>query len=99
MNRPPRRSSLLPYTTLFRSLVVGTGFVYVLVGGPGLCYDDLVATALACAVASGIGLYVGSRRVGMAALRDRADRDRKSTRLNSSHANTSYALFCLKTSA
>jgi signal transduction histidine kinase len=55
-------------------IVVGTGLVYVLVGGPGLGYDDLVATALACAVASGVGLYVGSKRSSMEALEDRAER-------------------------
>jgi signal transduction histidine kinase len=55
-------------------IVVGTGLVYVLVGGPGLGYDDLVATALACAIASGVGLYVGSKRASMEALEERAER-------------------------
>ncbi len=61
-------------------LVVGTGFVYVLAGGPGLGYDDLVATALACAIAGGTGLYVGSKRSSMDALEERAarlDRERE----------------------
>jgi signal transduction histidine kinase len=52
----------------------------VLAGGPGLEYDDLAATALACAIASGVGLYVGSKRLTMAALRERAeqlDRERE----------------------
>jgi signal transduction histidine kinase len=55
-------------------IVVGTGLVYVLVGGPGLGYDDLIGTALACSVASGVGLYVGSKRSTMEALEDRAER-------------------------
>lgn len=62
------------------ALVVGTGFVYILVGGPGLGYEDLVATALACAVASGFGLYVGSKRSSLNALEERAarlDRERQ----------------------
>jgi signal transduction histidine kinase len=61
-------------------IVVTTGLVYVLVGGPGLGYDDLVATALACTIASGVGLYVGSKRSSMAALEERAeqlDRERE----------------------
>jgi signal transduction histidine kinase len=61
-------------------IVIGTGLVYIAAGGPGLRYDDLVATALACAVASGIGLYVGSKRTSMQALEDRAarlDRERE----------------------
>jgi signal transduction histidine kinase len=55
-------------------IVVGTGLVYVLVGGPGLGYDDLIATALACAIAAGVGLYVGSKRSSMEALEERAER-------------------------
>jgi signal transduction histidine kinase len=62
------------------ALVVATGFVYILAGGPGLAYEDLVATSLACAVASGVGLYVGSKRTSMSALEERAarlDRERQ----------------------
>jgi signal transduction histidine kinase len=55
-------------------IVVITGLVYILANGPGLSYDDLMATALACAIASGVGLYVGSRRDSMAALQERAER-------------------------
>jgi signal transduction histidine kinase len=56
------------------ALVVVTGFAYVLANGPGLTYDDVLATALWCVIASGIGLYVGSRRDSMAALQERAER-------------------------
>jgi signal transduction histidine kinase len=62
------------------AIVVATGLIYVLAGGPGLAYDDLVATALACTIASGVGLYVGSKRSSMAALEERAeqlDRERE----------------------
>src|SRR3712207_7394912 len=90
MIRRPPRSTLFPYTTLFRSqLVAGEG-----VGR----HTELYKTGRA-----------GTR--GNAGSRGRAGRqaglaggpafpphgvDRKSTRLNSSHANISYAVFCLK---
>src|SRR3712207_6918568 len=77
MIRRPPRSTLFPYTTLFRS-VVGRG-------GVG-ADDDRVSSG--DAVLSGIAL------MGAGAAIDRVDR--KSTRLNSSHANISYAVFCLK---
>src|SRR5947209_16311551 len=67
IRRPPR-STLFPYTTLFRSLS-WLGPVSVVVFG-------LL-----------VGLVVHAAGV---------TRDRKSTRLNSSHANISYAVFCLK---
>src|SRR2546429_5345176 len=77
MIRRPPRSTLFPYTTLFRSLVRG--------GAP---------------LASAVGLR--RARVSRAAGADprhalhRVPRDRKSTRLNSSHGYISYAVFCLK---
>src|SRR3712207_8893023 len=85
MIRRPPRSTLFPYTTLFRSLVVAAGVAAALAGG-----------ADAGGGAGGEG-EAGDRGVlrGHAALpQDGADR--KSTRLNSSHANISYAVFCLK---
>src|SRR3712207_8556774 len=79
MIRRPPRSTLFPYTTLFRS----PGAVdehrrpaaVDLVAGPGV---PLVH-------ADDVQLLLGGGRL-----------DRKSTRLNSSHANISYAVFCLK---
>src|SRR5947209_16313185 len=69
MIRRPPRSTLFPYTTLFRSLK----------GVP-------------------IRLELGPRDIasGAATMVRRDKGDRKSTRLNSSHANISYAVFCLK---
>src|SRR3712207_8686857 len=85
MIRRPPRSTLFPYTTLFRSRdrdegdhqreAAVDGVDEVGVGG-GLAADA----------------HVGSGGVG----RVPHGRDRKSTRLNSSHANISYAVFCLK---
>src|SRR3712207_8538013 len=96
MIRRPPRSTLFPYTTLFRSLD------RVRQPLAGALLDDLLADVeppvvdhaeLADAVgAAGLehvdAVDRGPRRP------DRADR--KSTRLNSSHANISYAVFCLK---
>src|SRR3712207_8358417 len=77
MIRRPPRSTLFPYTTLFRSPLLG------LVGLPN--FEELTAT-------------VGSAEVRYGAFLNAliAFLDRKSTRLNSSHANISYAVFCLK---
>src|SRR3712207_8595692 len=87
MIRRPPRSTLFPYTTLFRSLVD------VLVPhAPG----GLPGTALLLAE----NRVADPRRVEARHDRPRdaavAVVDRKSTRLNSSHANISYAVFCLK---
>src|SRR2546428_8842539 len=73
MIRRPPRSTLFPYTTLFRSL-----------GGGG-------SAALARPLASASVAAPPSREGGAA-----TEADRKSTRLNSSHDQISYAVFCLK---
>src|SRR3712207_7773653 len=82
MIRRPPRSTLFPYTTLFRSSVA------------------LLEEAALDAVWSGALSSVAERPSVHGAVAGRATRllleDRKSTRLNSSHANISYAVFCLK---
>src|SRR3712207_7059507 len=93
MIRRPPRSTLFPYTTLFRSgLAAQVGGVPGRAAGgqPG---EDLVDSAVAVQDADrgGAQLHRGVR--GAVAQRRQ---DRKSTRLNSSHANISYAVFCLK---
>src|SRR5256885_6054649 len=83
MIRRPPRSTLFPYTTLFRS----DAFSRFLAAAPGprvVCADDPVAASLA--------LIHGATTYGTAA----GAEDRKSTRLNSSHLVISYAVFCLK---
>src|SRR3712207_8751585 len=93
IQRPPR-STLFPYTTLFRSGVArdrGLGRdrrELVLASVPGRAFSAWIAF-----LASSAAAFV-ARRWGCATTRDR--RDRKSKRLNSSHANISYAVFCLK---
>src|SRR3712207_8650455 len=93
MIRRPPRSTLFPYTTLFRSeerLPQATAFLYRL----GADLDAVVYQELLEA-----RVYEGREHGGEGlggARRFRAGLDRKSTRLNSSHANISYAVFCLK---
>src|SRR3712207_7239162 len=90
MIRRPPRSTLFPYTTLFRSTKIKsavvsrrtcaeisneTGLTDLLLIGKGISSRNQMPSSLAAAV---------------------YESDRKSTRLNSSHANISYAVFCLK---
>src|SRR3712207_7234572 len=94
MIRRPPRSTLFPYTTLFRSGAGRDGDV-----GPRSSGMAGPAGARTSQPARGAGLVRPERRDRTPpAARVRAVRviDRKSTRLNSSHANISYAVFCLK---
>src|SRR3712207_7221054 len=90
MIRRPPRSTLFPYTTLFRS---GVGHLV-----PRQRRGDLAVGAGADAVRAGDGLVAGHpvevHEHPLAPLL--LPPDRKSTRLNSRHANISYADFCLK---
>src|SRR3712207_7774995 len=91
MTRRPPRSTLFPYTTLFRSIsepaqatplmLLFPSFVAAWFLGTWMLGATMLATVVACTVALE-HTYDGV--------------DRKSTRLNSSHANISYAVFCLK---
>src|SRR3712207_8137853 len=78
MIRRPPRSTLFPYTTLFRSAftVVDESLAPAVLAGAGACSADDTTTAAG----------PGSGPPG----------DRKSTRLNFSHANNSYGVFCLE---
>src|SRR3712207_8552976 len=95
MIRRPPRSTLFPYTTLFRSPA----------HGPSLNATEPVVLSQFESWAAGTDPSAerGSRARHSTALHEMAaatpasaGRDRKSTRLNSSHANISYAVFCLK---
>src|SRR3712207_8679668 len=96
MIRRPPRSTLFPYTTLFRSsnierlgLAKTLGLINEIIH---MCRKSL----------EGQAIELGWIRRAEAPSQDRAyiqmvvKKDRKSTRLNSSHANISYAVFCLK---
>src|SRR5207249_11959940 len=84
---PPPTSTLFPYTTLFRSIVRTTATATPATSGPP---PNVVAWS------------PGFKAAAMPSVRSTAPigsppaRDRKSTRLNSSHVSISYAVFCLK---
>src|SRR3712207_8849078 len=87
MIRRPPRSTLFPYTTLFRSRVrQDVGMVFQNFN----LYPHLTVLQN-CTLAPRWVKHVPKRQAEALALQDR-----KSTRLNSSHANISYAVFCLK---
>src|SRR3712207_8778797 len=88
MIRRPPRSTLFPYTTLFRSRIQpGTALRAVM--GPQENKVERRLAAIFAADVAGYSRLMSQDEVGTL-------RDRKSTRLNSSHANISYAVFCLK---
>src|SRR3712207_7185337 len=102
MIRQPPRSTLFPYTTLFRSaqgsgLVTEPGLVvtaaHVVNEGASFVVSSASRSSRASVVAAApcddLALLQAPSWAGGA-------QDRKSTRLNSSHANISYAVFCLK---
>src|SRR2546427_1917069 len=88
MIRRPPRSTLFPYTTLFRSTVGATGS-----GGNATQY---LARQIRALGQPGDLLLVLSATGNDVAVLEALDADRKSTRLNSSHSQISYAVFCLK---
>src|SRR2546426_2504669 len=89
MIRRPPRSTLFPYTTLFRSYLMGAGS-----GEQGAGSAD--SGSLPPAPRSLYLLDLPGYGYAKASHTDRRALDRKSTRLNSSHLVISYAVFCLK---
>src|SRR5688572_31319524 len=92
MIRRPPRSTLFPYTTLFRSLAVVALFGF-------LQHGQILGQVLL--LGEGDSINTGELLVLFIAFPVRASNthqlgDRKSTRLNSSHSQISYAVFCLK---
>src|SRR3712207_7977740 len=86
MIRRPPRSTLFPYTTLFRSRVT------LELGGKSANIVFADADIAAAAASAPYAVFDNAGQDCCA----RSRIDRKSTRLNSSHANISYAVFCLK---
>src|SRR5207302_9594612 len=102
IRRPPPRSTLFPYTTLFRSVVVGEDLPpRIVVHG----VDVQVLVHRQPHRGRGRTRRLGTDCLGvrrdqelrelLLRVRPRRTRDRKSTRLNSSHVKISYAVFCL----
>src|SRR3712207_8600131 len=93
MIRRPPRSTLFPYTTLVRSLQPADA---PRVGGDLGRQHPLGAPAAPDLPLGDPDLALQPVQAALGGRRRAAQRDRKSTRLNSSHANISYAVFCLK---
>src|SRR3712207_9056594 len=102
MIRRPPRSTLFPYTTLFRSIVaggdggdtsvVGSDGTSSSVSVPGAPAPNVAGRTGAGGAAGGAGGGAGGAGGGTSGAAAGAKPDRKSTRLNSSHANISYAV-------
>src|SRR3712207_7978337 len=90
MIRRPPRSTLFPYTTLFRSGLLQAGLLALDLAR--VTGQEPGALQVAAQVRVGLDERAGDAMAQRAGLPG----DRKSTRLNSSHANISYAVFCLK---
>src|SRR5690349_24022005 len=84
MIRRPPRSTLFPYTTLFRSIKEKHMSQVAVVIGGGQTLGEFLCR----------GLAAEGYRVAVVDIQ--SEKDRKSTRLNSSHVEISYAVFCLK---
>src|SRR5688572_31208937 len=91
MLRRPPRSTLFPYTTLFRSREAQAGLL-ALLAAPELLQKVVASGIVLLQIGSREGIEVVPAEVSLGEL----GKDRKSTRLNSSHSQISYAVFCLK---
>src|SRR5688572_31408414 len=89
MIRRPPTSTLFPYTTLFRSVEQGRV-------GPGVALLELLVVAADQRDEGRVDLPLADLQLAEVLAFGHVDRDRKSTRLNSSHSQISYAVFCLK---
>src|SRR5690606_41902828 len=91
-----------PYTTLFRSLMEGIGFLFAVshqlrsVGGAATLHRALRTRFGFVQLQLAVGSLLQQRRQVIQARNKPGALDRKSTRLNSSHVKISYAVFCLK---
>src|SRR3712207_8008477 len=93
MIRRPPRSTLFPYTTLFRSILGESGVPRV---APEVWRGTELVLPRVDAARAWREAFTGAVLTGPGGRLPLGEVDRKSTRLNSSHANISYAVFCLK---
>src|SRR3712207_7190003 len=89
MIRRPPRSTLFPYTTLFRSCLDAMPPLQQVPAVNGQLFGQVLGR-------DALGNTAQDLHDGRAGIASFGPEDRKSTRLNSSHANISYAVFCLK---
>src|SRR2546422_6082059 len=94
MIRRPPRSTLFPYTTLFRSPKYQTPHITTIITGVFVALFAALAPIGVVLELTNIGTLFAFMLVALGIIVLR--RDRKSTRLNSSHGYISYAVFCLK---
>src|SRR5690242_21442698 len=92
MIRPPPRSTLFPYTTLFRSLINEQLGALTHVEANG----EYVIRGAGCPLSALTGKHPAVCQAMESLIDQIVGVDRKSTRLNSSHMSISYAVFCLK---
>src|SRR5258707_3168607 len=98
MLRRPPRSTLFPYTTLFRSYSLGFTALDTILPMTPMFHANGAWGFTHAAPMVGAKLVLLGPKMDAASIADhRTCIDRKSTRLNSSHANISYAGFCLST--
>src|SRR5689334_23423405 len=93
MIRRPPRSTLFPYTTLFRSQALERARLYWNAREADRLKDEFLAM-LSHELRNPLVPIIAA--VDLMNLEDSSHLDRKSTRLNSSHSSISYAVFCLK---
>src|SRR3712207_7782438 len=100
MIRRPPRSTLFPYTTLFRSVQTGATRISTSVETISLAklsqLDGTIVLATKAYANTAIARALTDKTATGPVVIMQNGVDRKSTRLNSSHANISYAVFCLK---
>src|SRR3712207_8678482 len=102
MIRRPPRSTLLPYTTLFRSVLAEAADVDAAVKAARAAFPEWSETSITrrskimFAFRTLLDQNLDELARIVASEHGKVVEDRKSTRLNSSHANISYAVFCLK---
>src|SRR3712207_7576521 len=94
MIRRPPRSTLFPYTTLFRSLEIAGRCCRFSLAAQMVGDRHVSASSAGCLRGDDTAARQGREPEGRTG--GWMPSDRKSTRLNSSHANISYAVFCLK---